>query len=464
MELNGKNITVVGLGRSGLAASRLLAAAGARVSVSEAREDTPLKALAQALKGEGISVELGAHTRPWIQGQDLIVASPGVPPTSPPLRWAREEGVPMMSEIELGSHLCKGKIIAITGSNGKSTTVSLLGKILEKGRKRAFICGNIGTAFCEVVPHVTQEDWVVLEVSSFQLEQCYHFRPHIAGILNISRNHLDRHTSFEEYLLAKRRIAQAQTGNDVLLLNADDPFTRKIGEGLPVQKRYFSRLQRVDGVYMKDLDVFASLNDRDEKVGTFETLRLPGSHNQENALAAVLGALLVGVAKGAIQEGLDAFEGLAHRIEWAGEWGGIRFVNDSKSTTVSSTLRALESLPGPLLLIAGGREKNEDFQVLARSPLLRKVKEIYLIGEAKEKIHAAVKGKVPTFFAITLGEAVKQAYHDSQAGETILLSPMCTSFDMFKDFEERGDCFKERVAGLIQEEKSPQSVERGHAG
>jgi len=461
MEFAGKKVTVIGLGKSGISASRLLAVHGAKVSVSEAKETESLRQAAHALKDEGISVELGGHTKEMIRGRDLIVTSPGVPLTSPPLQWAKEEGISVIGEIELGYLFCKGNIIAVTGSNGKSTTVTLLGAILKEGGKRAFVCGNIGEAFCHVVSQMSREDWAVLEVSSFQLEQCRLFHPHIAVVLNISPNHLDRHPSFEEYRSAKRRIAHSQTANDYLLLNADDPFAVTLGKGYSVQKRYFSRTKKVEGVFLRRRDVFSSLHDKEERVCSLESLQIPGPHNEENALSAILAALLIGVKPEAIQKSLRIFKGLPHRIEWVGECGGVRFFNDSKSTTVSSTLRALETLPEPLLLIAGGREKNEDFHAFAESSLLRKVKRIFLIGEAKEKIGAAVSGKVATMAAKTLEEAVQFAYQNSRPGETILLSPMCTSFDMFHDFEERGDCFKRSVATLLKSEKS--IAEKSHA-
>ena len=464
MELSGKKVTVVGLGKSGVAASRLLVAKGAKVSATDAQEDDSLRRSAQSLKREGISVELGKHTKRWIEGRDLIVTSPGVPPTSLPLQWAREEKIPVMSEIELGSFFCKGKVIAITGSNGKSTTVTLLGKILEEGGEKAFVCGNIGEPFCKVVPKVKEKDWVILEVSSFQLEQCYTFRPKVAIFLNLSPNHLDRHPSFEAYLLAKRRITRSQTENDFLLLNADNPFTRSLGKGLLAQKYYFSRREKVQGVFLRGKEVLSSLPASGiQKIATLEKMKLRGPHNEENALSAVLAALLVGIEPAAIQKVLETFEGLPHRIEFVGQTRGVCFFNDSKSTTVSSTLHALETLPGPLLLIAGGREKNESFSTFANSPLLKKVKRVYLIGEAKEKIQKSLGGKVTSHLVPTLEEAVSRAYQDACAGETIILSPMCTSFDMFKDFEERGDRFKESVAALLSEKKVPLEEEvRAH--
>ena len=463
MELSGKKVVVLGLGKSGIAASRLLLSKGVKVSVSEARETASLQKSAKLLKREGIVVELGGHSRKQIEGQDLIVTSPGVPLDSSPLRWAREERIPIWSEIELGYHFCKGKIIAVTGSNGKSTTVTLLGKMLEAAKKKVFVCGNIGEAFCKVIPKIQKKDWIVLEVSSFQLEQCHAFRPHIAAVLNIAPNHLDRHTSFEEYLLAKRRIAKSQTENDFLLLNADDPFARNLGRGLSVRNYYFSRTEKVNGVFMKEKEVWFSLQGVEEKICTLRDLRVIGPHNEENALSAILAALLAGVGHQAIQKTLVSFEGLPHRIEFVGEKRGIRFVNDSKSTTVSSTLRALETIPSPIFLIAGGRGKNEDFSAFAKSPLLKKIKQIFLIGEEKLKIDAAVGKQVKTSFAVTLEEAVGLAYRNASAGETILLSPMCTSFDMFENFEERGDCFKESATAFLKGEKKSAVAENAHA-
>ncbi|MFH1857599.1 MAG: Mur ligase family protein, partial [Candidatus Omnitrophota bacterium] len=228
--VENKKATVIGLGKSGLASVRLLLAKGASVSVSEAKEDPALIRLANALEQEGALVELGGHTRRWIEGRDLIVTSPGVPPQSLPLRWAGEAKIPILSEIELGFLYCPGRIVAVTGTNGKSTTTALLGEILQKGGKRCFICGNIGTPFCEIVPKMTEEHWAVVEVSSFQLEHCHAFKPRIAMVLNIAPNHLDRHPSFEAYQSAKRRIAQAQSEDDALILNAEDPHARTLGE------------------------------------------------------------------------------------------------------------------------------------------------------------------------------------------------------------------------------------------
>ncbi|MBI4435968.1 MAG: UDP-N-acetylmuramoyl-L-alanine--D-glutamate ligase [Candidatus Omnitrophica bacterium] len=447
INLSGKKVTVVGLGKSGLSACQLLLREGAEVFVSEARSDPSLKQAAEVLTRKGVSMEFGGHTREWIRGKDLVVMSPGVPFSSPPFQWAQSEKIPILSEIELGYLFCKGKIIAVTGSNGKSTTVTLLGKMLEEGGKRSFVCGNIGEPFCNHVLKVSEKDWVVLEVSSFQLEQCHSFKPHIAILLNLSPNHLDRHPSLENYISVKRRIAQCQKKEDYFLLNADDPLAPEVGKGSLSQKRYFSRTKKVKGVFLKGRDIFSSLNGREEKVCTFQGFRLPGSHNEENALAAIVAALLAGVKPFAVQKTLATFEGLPHRIEFVEEIEGVRFVDDSKSTTVASTLRAIDALSGPLLLIAGGREKNEDFRSL-QHPLLKKVKRIFLIGEAKEKIRSALAGSVETTLAATLEEAVALAFEASQAGETVLLSPMCTSFDMFRDFEERGDHFKENVAML----------------
>lgn len=449
MNVTGKKITVIGLGRSGIAASRLLLSQGAKVSVTEEKEDERRREIARSLEKEGISVELGGHTRKTVEGQAWIVTSPGVPPTSPPLQWAREEKIPILSEIELGYLFCKGKILAVTGSNGKTTTVSLIGKMFEAGEKRAFVCGNIGDPFCEALPSIREDDWVILEVSSFQLEFCQKFRPRIAVILNVLPNHLDRHASFEAYLSAKRRISQSQTKEDFLLLNADDPVARTFGDGNSIPHFYFSRKGKTKGIFLgNNKEAILSLPGKEERICTLEGLRLPGSHNEENALAAILSTFLAGVPPQAIQKALTTFEGLPHRIEFVGEWGGVRFVNDSKSTTISSTLCALETVPGTLLWIAGGREKNEDFGLLRKSPLLKKVRRLYLIGEAKEKIQKALSGEIEIVLSDSLEEAVRRSYQEARSGETVLLSPMCTSFDMFQDFEERGDCFKRNVQGF----------------
>jgi len=450
MNLSKKKVVVLGLGESGIGAAELLERQGAKVFVSEEKKTPALEKAARALRARGVTFELGIHTRKIIQESELAVLSPGIPLTHLPIQWIREAKVPCMSEIELAHHFCKGKIIAITGSNGKSTTTSLLGEILEKGRKKVFVCGNIGKAFSRIALDVEKEDWVVLEVSSFQLEQSQAFRPHISIILNILSNHLDRHSTFEDYVMMKRRIAYYQTSSDALILNQDDPFTRTIGKDLPVQKYYFSRKGKVKGVFLEGKDVLSTLGGNPEKVCSLERLKIPGPHNEENALSAVCAALLVKTDPSDIEKGLASFKGLSHRMEYVAEKGGIQFINDSKSTTVSSTLRALETLPGPIFLIAGGRDKKEDFNAFGKSTLLRKVARIYLFGEARGKIVKAVLGKAATVSVKTLDEAVARAYENAYSGVTILLSPMCTSFDMFPNFEVRGERFKKKVLGLIK--------------
>jgi UDP-N-acetylmuramoylalanine--D-glutamate ligase len=395
-------------------------------------------------------VELGRHTEHWIRGRDLVVTSPGIPAGSPPLQWAKKDGIPILSEIELASFFCRGRIIAVTGSNGKSTTTSLLGMMFEKAKKRAWVCGNIGNAFSRVAAQVTSDDWVILEVSSFQLEYCRTFRPHLALILNVSPNHLDRHEGFEEYLLAKRRIARAQTEKDCLLLNADDPFVRHLGRNLLTQKYFFSRKEEVEGVILKGKGIYSTRVRPAERLCTLEGFNLPGFHNEENALAAVLAAHTAGVPNAANQKALVGFSGLPHRIESVGTWEEVRYINDSKSTTVSSALRALETFPAPIVRIAGGREKLEDFTNFSRTPLLKKVERMFRYGEAKEKILSSVAGRVAALPAGSFEEAVLLACHHARPGVTVLLSPMCTSFDCFRDFEERGERFKETIRAYFR--------------
>lgn len=447
-DFSGKQVTVLGLGRSGIAAAILLKEAGAQVTVSETKEESDFRRLAESLERKGILVELGGHTPASLKGRDLIVTSPGVSPASRPFQWAKEEGIPVISEIELGTFFCPAEIIAVTGTNGKSTTVTLLGNILKAAGKRAHVCGNVGEAFCGVIPKIQKGDWVVLEVSSFQLETCYTFRPRIAVVLNLTSNHLDRHASFEAYLLAKRRIARSQTEKDFLLLNADDPFVRMFGKGLSVKSLFFSRSRPVEGSFLREGEFFVQWGGKEEWTASLRHLQLQGPHHEENALAAILASRLAGVSSEAIEEGLSGFRGLRHRLTLVGEKSGVQFFNDSKSTTVASTLRALETVPEPIFLIAGGRAKNEDFRTFAKSPLLKKVKRMFLIGESRDKILAAVSGKVPTFLAGTLEEAVTQAFQEAHPGETVLLSPMCASFDMFRDFEARGEYFERCVTSL----------------
>jgi UDP-N-acetylmuramoylalanine--D-glutamate ligase len=409
----GKNVLITGFARSGLASANLLYDLGANVSVTDNQDNLITHQNLKELKSQKIKIELGKHSREFIKDVDLLVISPGVPNNALPILWAREARVPVISEIELAWILCPAQIIAITGTNGKTTVTTLLGKIIEASGKRVFTCGNIGKPFSSEVDKMREGDFVSLEVSSFQLENIDKFKPNVSVVLNLSRNHLDRYNDMQEYLEAKKRIFKNQDSSDSLVLNYDDPVIRDL-----------SRDSRAKIVYFKKE---AGLN--------------------PNQSAALVIAAIFNIERDLVFNIFRDFKGVEHRMEEVSELDGVRFINDSKSTTTEATVWALKSLSCPVILIAGGREKGNDYSEVLK--LARgKVKSAILIGEAKDKIREAFTGVVDTEFAATLGEAVKKAVSLAPKGDCVLFSPMCKSFDMFPNYEERGKAFKSIVSDL----------------
>jgi len=403
----GKNILIAGFARSGLAAANLLYDLGAKVSISDNTDNAITRRNLNELKSPEIKVELGKHSRDFIEGADLLIISPGIPDEALPILWAKEAGIPAISEVELAWILCPANIIAITGTNGKTTVTTLVGKIIEAWGKRVFTCGNIGRPFSSEVGKMEEKDYVSLEVSSFQLEKIDTFRPKVAAILNLSRNHLDRYNNMEDYLKAKKRIFKNQESSDFLVLNEDDPFTRNLGPEAKAKAVYF----KAEG----------------------------GLNANQSAAMAIAGIL--GIGKDIVLNVFKDFKGVEHRMEEVLTLNGIKFINDSKSTTTQATVWALNSLSGPVVLIAGGREKGNDYREvleLARG----KVKAAVLIGEAQERISKAFNGAIDVDKALTLDEAVKKAVNLLPGGGCLLFSPMCKSFDMFSNYEERGKAFK----------------------
>jgi len=411
-----KKIVIVGLARSGLACANLLYDLGADVSVTDNKDSEATRANTLELKSKAIKVEVGRHTQEFIRGKDLLIVSPGVPNDAPPLIWAREYRMLVISEIELAWDLCPGVIIAVTGSNGKTTVTTLIAKILESHGKPVVICGNIGNPFSGEVAGVGEADFVSLEVSSFQLENTIKFKPKISVILNFTRNHLDRHKNMQEYLDAKKRIFRNQDKTDYLVLNYDDPVTRGLAKETNAKVVYFSQTKEL---------------------------------NPNQAAVVVIGSLL-GLDNDLILSALRGFRGIEHRLEHVAEINHIKFINDSKATTADSAIWALKNILDPIILIAGGKDKGVDYSVildLAR----KKIKEIVLIGEAKEKIAKALGSFLSIEAADTLEEAVAKAYRKASPGDCILLSPMCSSFDMFASYEERGNAFKNAVYNLVRD-------------
>ena len=447
MEIKGKKVLVVGLGKSGLAAALFLRHQGAQVTVSDVRSAEALAKEIPALIEEGIAVEAGGHGLLTFRRQDLIVVSPGVPIDTPELTQVRKFGLPIIGELELAAQYLRGKVLAITGSNGKTTTTSLVGEILQAGGLRTQVGGNIGVPVIALVEDSTDEGWSVLEVSSFQLETTYEFHPQIAVILNITPDHLDRHGSFEKYAAAKERIFARQTEEDALVLNADDDPARSAAGRAASRVYWFSRTKVVrQGAFVHEGVIFfrESEQAKGEPVMRVDEIPLKGAHNVENVLAAVCSARLAGVDAPTIRQAVMNFKAVEHRLEFVATINGVDYYNDSKATNVDASMKAIAAFPGGIHLILGGKDKNSDYRQM-RALIQERVKAIYTIGSAAEKIHTHLEGTVPIVSAGTLEEAIARAGAAAKKGEIVLLAPACSSFDQFENYEHRGRVFKETV-------------------
>ena len=449
LELAGKRVLVVGIGKSGLAAAHFLKERGARVTVSDARPATLIAELSSLLD-EGFIVEAGSHGLLTFRRQDLIVVSPGVPMSTPELMTVRAIGAHIIGELELGAQFLRGEIVAITGSNGKTTTTALMGEILKTSGRPTLVGGNIGRPVTEMVAESTAETWSVLEVSSFQLETIETFRPRIAVVLNITPDHLDRHGTFEAYAAAKTRITENQTGEDYLVLNGEDKNTQMVAAHSKAQIYWFSARRRIkQGAFVHGESIFFAANEgaQPEPVMPVAEIGLAGRHNVENVLAAVCAARLAGVPSEVIRKAVAAFRAVEHRLEFVRELDGVRYFNDSKATNVDATAKAIEAFPGGIHLILGGKDKDSDYTVL--TPLLReRVETVITIGSAAEKIERQLAGVLKIERAETMDRAVALARANAAAGDTVLLAPACASFDQFENYEHRGRVFKELVHGL----------------
>jgi len=415
MNLKGKKITVVGLGKSGWAAVRFLKAREADVRISEqkSRDEIP-EDFFSWIKQEKIVCEFGGHTSSLIRESGFLLISPGVRFDSEPVRWAEEAGVPVIGEIELAARFCRGPIVAVTGSNGKTTVSTLIHQVLVNAGKKAVLCGNIGTPFVEKVDGLSADTVVVLEVSSFQLETIREFHPFVAVFLNISENHLDRHADLNEYFEIKKRIFMNQTGDDFAVLNAADPLVKTI-DGIPSAVRWFCRPEE------------------------------NGTNPNFSAVKTVAGVF--GIDESAVEKTFADFRGVEHRLEKVRDFRGVEFINDSKSTTAEAARWALASMTKPVIMLCGGRDKNIDFSVL-RPLVARKVKQMIVFGEARDKIRRTFQEDIGIRECRNLEEAVYYARALAKPSDCVLLSPMCASFDAFKNFEERGLTFKQLVTKL----------------
>lgn len=447
MELKGKKVLVVGLGKSGLAAALFLRHRGAQVTVSDVRSAEQLAKEIPALLEEGIMVEAGGHGLLTFRRQDLIVVSPGVPLETPELAQVKSFGLPVIGELELAGRFLRGKSIAITGSNGKTTTTALLGEILKGAGRPTLVGGNIGVPVVGLIDQSTPESWSVLEVSSFQLESTEEFRPEIAVILNITPDHLDRHGNIENYALAKERIFAAQGPNDCVVLNADNARAAAAASRAPGRVYWFSFEHSVlQGAWVEDgwLVYRAAKDENVEKIMPLSGIPLKGEHNVENVLAAVVAARLAGIDGEAVRKAVEGFHAVEHRLEFVATRNGVEYYNDSKATNVDATAKALAAFQGGIHLILGGKDKNSDYTLLA--PLLKeRVRAVYTIGAAAQKIESHLRGVVSLYSCETLQRAVQAASTAARPGEIVLLAPACSSFDQFESYEHRGRVFKELV-------------------
>jgi len=450
MELKNKRVLVVGLGKSGIAAAMFLRQQGARVTVSDARSAVALAKEIPALLDAGIMVESGGHGLLTFRRQDLIVISPGVPLDTPEVKQVIGYGMPVIGELELASRFLNGRMLAITGSNGKTTTTTLIGKILTESGAAALVGGNIGTPLIDLVPRSTDETVSVIEVSSFQLETIEQFRPWIAVVLNITPDHLDRHGSFENYAAMKTRITERQQTDDFLILNAEDKPTQMVAAKTKAQIFWFSSRRPIkQGAFVHgDSIVFLPREGaKAEPIMPVAEIPLKGSHNVENVLAAVCAARLAGVPSETIRSAIATFKAVEHRLEFVRSLQGVEYFNDSKATNVDAAMKAVAAFPGGIHLILGGKDKDSDYTLLA--PLLReRVRAVYTIGSAAEKIERELSGVVKMVGAGTIDAAVREAKMSAVPGDVVLLAPACSSFDQFENYEHRGRVFRQIVQEL----------------
>lgn len=452
MNFEGKKVLVCGMARSGVSAAQCLYELGARVTISDSKAEEKLAEALQPLEGMDIRRCLGDQAQPAdLESYDLAVTSPGIPMQAPILRAVQAAGVPLIGELELGAQVSRAPLYAVTGTNGKTTTTTLIGEIFRNLGKTTYVVGNIGYPFTACALRCGEEDVAVAEVSSFQLETISTFHPHIAVMCNITEDHLNRHGTMEEYIRVKERIFENMGQGDYAVLNLDDPIVRGMAERIPCTPAFFSRRQEVEtGAYLEGEEVVFSLNGHKKRVLRADEIRIPGEHNLENALAATALAMLAGVPAPVVRHTLKTFPGVEHRIETVRTVEGVTYINDSKGTNVDASIRAVRAMKVPTVLLAGGYDKHTDFLPLAREILTSKIHTVVVLGDTAEQIERALRavGFESILHAKTFEEAVLLARSCAREGENVLLSPACASFDMFQDYEERGRVFKEIVSRL----------------
>jgi len=447
MDFKGEKIAVVGMGKTGIATARFLGLHGARVIVTDEKPQRQWESGYGQIAGEKW-LEEGPYNPDILKGVNMVVPSPGVPPFNEILRSAVQKKIPVISEIELAYRFLKSPLIAVTGTNGKTTTTTLLGEILGRAGKKVALGGNIGKPLIEYVGVSDDLDFLVAEISSFQLQWIETFRPFVALLLNITCDHLNYHGSFVEYQRIKSRIFVNQTGTDFAILNAEDPTQKLLAQNIRAQIAFFSSVNELQqGIYVKVPSIVFNAFGFGKEEYPLRMIKIPGTHNVENVMAAVMAARLCGCKSADIIDVVADFRGLPHRIEFTAEKNGVKFYDDSKGTNVGSVVRALDTFAEPVILLLGGRDKDGDFEIL--QPLLkRKVKKVILFGEARNRICSLIGDSMPSEKKTTLREAVNSAYRNATAGDVVLLSPGCASFDEFKDYKERGIFFQDLVRAL----------------
>jgi len=444
MELKGKTVLVLGLARTGSECARFLVNEGAHVLVSDRRNEQELAPEVTRLAGLPIRYRLGGEEREWLTGVDLVVPSPGVPQENALLKEAAQRRIPVLSEIELAYRFFRAPLVAITGTNGKSTTTTLVGEMFKASGQRVFVGGNLGAPFIGAV--AGDWEWGVIEVSSFQLEWVEEFRPRVAVLLNLTEDHLDRYPSFKAYSAAKERIFAAQTAADVAILNRDDPLVWAARERLRARVVSFGIEEVRNGVFATADEIVWRDGSKEERF-PLGRVKLQGVHNKENMMAAVAVAKSAGIQREVIKQTLNAFPGLEHRLEFVREKNGVRYYNDSKGTNVGAVVKSLAGFSAPVLLLAGGVDKGGDYGPL-RDGIKQKVRRLILFGAAKDLIAGALGDLTETVVVNDIQSAVRDAAAYAQPGDAVLLSPACSSFDQFQNYAERGKIFKNLVLAL----------------
>ena len=444
MEIKGKKVLVLGLARTGRECARFLAQRGASVQVTDVRSEEELKQEMETLAALPIRYFLGGEDPDWLEGVDIIVPSPGVPAENVLLKEGSRRGIKILSEIEFACRFLRAPLVAITGTNGKSTTTTLVGEMLKASGGKVFVGGNIGTPLIGFVGG--DWEWGVVEVSSFQLEWIEEFRPRISVLLNLTEDHLDRYPNFRAYCQAKQRIFEAQAENDIAILSRDDRLVWEMRKRIRARVVSFGFSEVDDGVFVAAREMIWRDGSREEKF-PLSRVKIHGVHNVENMMAAIAAAKSAGVSASLIQKVLEEFPGLEHRLEFVREKDGVRYYNDSKGTNVGAVVKSLASFSDPVILLAGGVDKGGDYGIL-RQEIRQKVRRLVLFGEAQEIIARALGDLTETVIVENLEAAVGDAFAHARAGEVVLLSPACSSFDMFRNYAERGQVFKSLVQAL----------------